>query len=263
MTTRRSFLTATAASLAAATFPAISRAQKTGPKRLAIVTTLWNYRSHAWHMAERFLHGYPREGKWHRPPLEVVSAYVDQQPSGDLSKQRSDEFGFKIYPSVAEALRCGGAKIAVDAVLQIGEHGNYPINAIGQKQYPRYELFSQIAKVFKEDGRATPVFNDKHLSWNFSWAQEMVETAKSMNFPLLADEEAKIAEIFGVEHKKGKETFEFDDDGDGKKTPFTRGATIKRWTYLIGKDGKIASVYKVEDAQGDSKTILKLAKELK
>lgn len=84
-----------------------------------------------------------------------------------------------------------------------------------------------------------------------------------LNFPLLADEEAKLAEIFGVEHEKGKKTVEFDVDGNGKKVPFTRGATIKRWTYLIGKDGKIASVYKVEDAQGDSKTILKLAKELK
>jgi hypothetical protein len=60
------------------------------------------------------------------------------------------------------------------------------VNAIGQKQYPRYELFSQIVKVFKEDGRTTPVFNDKHLSWNFAWAKEMVETARSMGFPLLA-----------------------------------------------------------------------------
>jgi hypothetical protein len=42
------------------------------------VTTEWRERSHAWHMAERFLHGYPKEGKWHRPPFEVVSAYVDQ-----------------------------------------------------------------------------------------------------------------------------------------------------------------------------------------
>jgi hypothetical protein len=171
---------------ALSSLPSLSAAQPTSPKRLAVITTLWNYRSHAWHMAERFLHGYPREGKWHRPPLQVVSAYVDQQPDGDLSKKRSEEFGFKIYPSVAEALRCGGDKLAVDAVLQIGEHGNYPVNAIGQKQYPRYELFSQIVRVFKEDGRTTPIFNDKHLSWNFAWAKEMVETARAMNFPLLA-----------------------------------------------------------------------------
>jgi hypothetical protein len=211
MLNRRNFFGASFASL----FAASATAQQAPRKRLAVVTTLWNYRSHAWHMAERFLHGYPKEGKWHRPPLEVVSAYVDQTPSGDLSKRRSEEFGFKIYPTVAEALRCGTGKLAVDCVLQIGEHGNYPVNAIGQKQYPRYELFSQIVKVFKEDGRTAPVFNDKHLSWKFEWAKEMVETARAMNFPLLAGSSlpmtwrmpaidlpygAEVEEIVGIAH---------------------------------------------------------------
>lgn len=158
----------------------------TPPLRLAVVTTLWNYRSHAWHMAERFLHGYPRRGAWHRPPIRVVSAYVDQRPDGDLSAQRAAEFGFKIYPKVDEALRQGGAKLDVDAVLLIGEHGNYPVNKIGQKQYPRYELFKQIVDVFRADGRSTPVFNDKHLSWNFDWAQQMVAWSKELKFPFLA-----------------------------------------------------------------------------
>lgn len=155
-------------------------------KRLAVVTTLWNYRSHAWHMAERFLVGYPLRGRWHRPPFDVVSAYVDQSPEGDLSRQRSEEFGFSIYPTVAEALRCGGDKLDVDAVLLIGEHGSYPVNEIGQKLYPRYELFQQIVDVFRKDGRTTPVFNDKHLSWNFEWAQEMVDASRSMGFAFLA-----------------------------------------------------------------------------
>jgi len=192
MLTRRGFLQASS-SLAAAWLPFSSAAAQepasgvaNAPKRMAVVTTLWNYHSHAWHMAERFLNGYPRDGKWHRPPIQVVSAYVDQQPSGDLSKRRSEEFGFPIYPTVGEALRCGGERLAVDCVLLIGEHGNYPVNAIGQKQYPRYELFSKIVEVFKKDGRTTPIFNDKHLSWNFAWAKEMVETARAMNFPLLA-----------------------------------------------------------------------------
>jgi hypothetical protein len=184
MFNRRKFLCVSAAGLFGAT--SAQAWQATHRKRMAVVTTLWNYRSHAWHMAERFLHGYPKEGKWHKPPLEVVAAYVDQQPSGDLSKRRAEEFGFKIYPTVAEALRCGGDKLAVDCVLLIGEHGIYPVNAIGQKQYPRYELFSQIVKVFKEDGRTTSVFNDKHLSWKFEWAKEMVETARELKFPLLA-----------------------------------------------------------------------------
>jgi len=40
----------------------------------------------------------------------------------------------------------------VDAVLIIGEHGNYPVNKLGQRQYPRYEFFNQVAEVFRRDG---------------------------------------------------------------------------------------------------------------
>jgi hypothetical protein len=186
MLTRRSFLQGSGAALLTAPFARGAEPLAAGRKRLAVVTTLWNYRSHAWHMAERFLGGFPLRGKWHRPEIDVVSAYVDQQPDGDLSRSRADESGFTIYPTVAEALRCGGDKLAVDAVLLIGEHGDYPVNEIGQKQYPRYQLFKQIVDVFRADGRTTPVFNDKHLSWKFEWAKEMVDTAREMNFPFLA-----------------------------------------------------------------------------
>ncbi|MGH7199359.1 MAG: hypothetical protein ACREJB_02065, partial [Planctomycetaceae bacterium] len=181
--TRRAFLGCVGAGLAGAAFagPA-DRSRKT----LAIVTTEWRERSHAWHMGERFLVGYPIEGKWRRPAFEVVSAYVDQFPENDLSRQRAEEFGFTISPTIAEALRTGGEKLAVDAVLIIGEHGDYPENELGQKLYPRYEFFRQVADVFRTDGRAVPVFNDKHLSWNWDWAKEMVETARSLRFPFMA-----------------------------------------------------------------------------
>jgi hypothetical protein len=185
MQSRRSFLAAIAGGLLST--PLAAAAEKPGPrKKLAVVTTEWRYRSHAWHMAERFLVGYPVEGRWHRPPLDVVSAYIDQTPAGDLSRQRAREFGFKIYPTIAEALRCGGDKLAVDAVLVIGEHGNYPANDIGQKLYPRYEFFRQVTDVFKKDGRSVPYYNDKHLSWNWDWAKEMVATARKLGFPLVA-----------------------------------------------------------------------------
>ena len=185
---RRDFLTSVAAGLscAASGLPALAAPAAQRPKRLAIVTTEWRSHSHAWHMAERFLNGYPVKGRWHRPPLEVVSAYVDQTPEKDLSRDRAKEFGFTIYPTVAEALRCGGKQLAVDAVLLIGEHGNYPKNELGQTQYPRYELFKQITDVYRADGRAVPVFNDKHLSWKWEWAQEMVAISRELKFPFLA-----------------------------------------------------------------------------
>ena len=185
---RREFLTTVAAGLscAASGLPALAAPAAQSPKRLAIVTTEWRSHSHAWHMAERFLNGYPVKGRWHRPPLEVVSAYVDQTPEKDLSRDRAKEFGFTIYPTVAETLRCGGKQLAVDAVLLIGEHGNYPKNELDQTQYPRYELFKQITDVYRADGRAVPVFNDKHLSWKWEWAQEMVAISRELKFPFLA-----------------------------------------------------------------------------
>jgi hypothetical protein len=137
-------------------------------------------------MAERFLVGYPIRGKWHQPDFDVVSAYVDQFPENDLSRKRSAEFGFPIYPSVAEALRCGGDKLAVDAVLIIGEHGKYELSEYGQTKYPRYEFFKQATDVFRSDGRSVPVFNDKHLSWRSDWAKEMVDLSHELNFAFAA-----------------------------------------------------------------------------
>jgi hypothetical protein len=182
MMNRRIFL-GSAAGLA---FAPMLHAAEPARKKIAVVTNLWNYRSHAWHMAERFLHGYPINGKWHHPAFEVVSAYVDQKPEGDLSEARAKEFGFTIYPTVEEALRCGGKSLAVDAVLVIGEHGTYPKTEFGQIQYPRYQYFKKITDVYKADGRTTPVFNDKHLSWKFAWAKEMVDLSKEMKFGFCA-----------------------------------------------------------------------------
>ncbi len=185
MLSRRSFLGAAGTGLVAGG-PEEAAAPRAPRKKLAIITTEWRFRSHAWHMGERFLGGYPIDGRWHRPPLEVVSAYVDQFPKNDLSRKRAAEHGFRIYKTIAEALRRGGDKLAVDAVLIIGEHGDYPTNKIGQRLYPRYEFFKQVVEVFRKDGRAVPVFNDKHLSWKWEWAKEMVETARKMRIPLLA-----------------------------------------------------------------------------
>lgn len=155
-------------------------------KKLALITTFWDWRSHANHMSERFFSGYPINGRWHRPDMDIVAAYVDQCPETDLSEQRAREHGFTVYPTIAEALRVGSDKLAVDAVLLIAEHGDYPVNEKGQKLYPRFEFFFQIVEVFRQDRCAVPVFNDKHLSYSFDSALAMVASAQELNFPLLA-----------------------------------------------------------------------------
>src|SRR6266576_1668475 len=181
------------------------------PRRIAVVTTIYRYLSHAQPMADRFLVGYPYAGQWHRPDMKVVSLYVDQKPEGDQSAERAREFGFTLYPTIAEALRVGGDKLAVDAVLIIGEHGNYPKNEKGQILYPRYEFFKQCVEVFEKDGRVVPVYNDKHLSYSFEKAQWMVAARHRLKFPMLGgsdpmDYHALEAMQCMVERRKGGET---------------------------------------------------------
>ena len=184
MLTRRTFLEAVGGATLVSTRPSL--AESSAPKRIAIITTIWTYLSHAQHMGDRFLVGYPRHGKWHDPPLQVVSLYVDQKPEGDLSGQRAAEHGFKIYPTIAQALRCGSDELAVDAVVIIGEHGSYPSNEKGQKLYPRYEFFQDVVRVFEQSRRSVPVFNDKHLSYSWKKARQMVSDSRRLGFPFLA-----------------------------------------------------------------------------
>ena len=176
--TRRGFIQS--AALAPAAF-----AQQQ-PKRIAIVTTVYKYLSHAQHIGDRFLVGYPFAGEWHKPNIKVVSLYVDQKPADDLSAARASEFGFQVYPTIAEAVCCGGSKLAVDAVVIIAEHGDYPKNEKGQILYPRFEFFQKVSKVFESERRSVPVYNDKHLSHSFEKAKTMRDTSRKMGFPMLA-----------------------------------------------------------------------------
>ncbi|HEV7999350.1 MAG TPA: hypothetical protein VGP63_05690 [Planctomycetaceae bacterium] len=155
--------------------------------RLAAVVTEYRKFSHAEHIVDRFLYGYGWEGRHHKPDMDVLSLYVDQRPAGDLSRARAAEFPkLRVVPTIADALTDGGRTLSVDGVLLIGEHGNYPRNEKGQTLYPRYEFFAQIIDVFRKSGQSVPIFNDKHLSWSWDRAQEMVATSRALGFPLMA-----------------------------------------------------------------------------
>src|SRR6188472_4549426 len=174
------------ASVASAPLLAGAQSRPARPKIAAITTTYFKY-SHTQHIVDRFLEGYGWNGTWHHPPMDLISIYIDQIRDDDVSKSRLEQFPtMKLYPTIAEALTLGGSKLAVDGVVLVGEHGRYPRNEKGQTMYPRYEFFKEIVKVFEDSGRSVPVFNDKHLSWNWEWAKEMYETSRHMGFPLMA-----------------------------------------------------------------------------
>lgn len=181
MISRRGFLGAAAGSVLA--LPAFGAPRRV--KRLAAIHTVYYLRSHAYHITGRFIHGYPVGGIHHQPEHRLVRMYNDQFPPNDLSRDLAPKYGFEISKTVSDALG-GGGGLDVDAVVLVGEHGNYPNNEIGQQLYPRHKLFMEIVEYFKKCGRTAPVFNDKHLSYDHKLAYEMVAASRELKFGFMA-----------------------------------------------------------------------------
>jgi peroxiredoxin Q/BCP len=67
---------------------------------------------------------------------------------------------------------------------------------------------------------------------------ELFRTAQKLNFTLLADTDGVVAKSFGVPVTAGAKVRA--KDAEGKVVEIERGATIARWTFVVGKDGKVA-----------------------
>jgi hypothetical protein len=157
-----------------------------GRRPLAVVCTVYRPLSYAHHLAARFLHGYPQGGRLHVPSYALAALCVEQAPDNDLSRTLAREHGVRVTRSVADALTGGGRTLAVDGVLLVGEHGNYPRNERGQILYPRFELLGQVVEVFRRTGRSVPVYLAKHLSHDPARARQMAAWAEELSFPLMA-----------------------------------------------------------------------------
>jgi hypothetical protein len=155
------------------------------PRKIAAVVSVYTRRSHADVIVGKILEGYNHDGGA-GPNLKLVSLYVDQTPEKDLSQSLAKKHGFTIHRTIEAALKLGGDKLAVDGVLCIGEHGDYPKNEKGQTLYPRRRFFSEVCKVFEQTKKSVPVFNDKHLSASWTDAKWMYDRARALFVPFLA-----------------------------------------------------------------------------
>ena len=170
----------------AATMAGAARSGQQGRPKIAFLGTVVRNLSHSQHFLDRFAMGYAWAGQWQKPRVELAGVYIDQFPESDLARQRAGKYGIKLERSVEDALTLGTGTLAVDGVVIIGEHGNYPVNEKGQTLYPRHAWFKRIVKVFEQSGRSVPVFNDKHLSTTWNECAEMVADSKRLKFPFLA-----------------------------------------------------------------------------
>ncbi len=155
--------------------------------------TEYRLNAHADVIVGRLLEGYTYDGRFRVPAVEVVSMYTDQVPANDMSRDMAAKHGVRIWPGVSDALTLGGGSLAVDGVVLVGEHGNYPLNARGQKLYPRYRLYQQIVEVFRKSGRSVPVYCDKHFSTEWTEAKQMFDESRELRFPLMAGSSLPLA----------------------------------------------------------------------
>ncbi|MEZ5351098.1 MAG: hypothetical protein R2762_00545 [Bryobacteraceae bacterium] len=162
--------------------PAAALAQPSRP-RVAVVMNVYFPNSHADVFLGRLLEGYRLNGVSHGPRLQTASFYVDQFPVNDMAREQAAEYRVTIYPDVASALRLGGAKLAVDGVAIIGEHGDYPRTARGNVMYPRWKRFDEVTGVMRDDGRVVPLMNDKYFAYEWDDARRLYERVKEMKIP--------------------------------------------------------------------------------
>ncbi len=151
----------------------------------AVITTYFPY-SHADVIVTKFMKAIPTDAELREPRLKLASIYLDQIDARDIGQSLAWRHHVPIYPSIRAALTLGGSELAVDGVLLIGEHGDYPHDEQGRHMYPRRAFFEQIAGVFAGSGRAVPVFNDKHLAYNWADARWIYDRARQLGVPLLA-----------------------------------------------------------------------------
>jgi len=154
-------------------------------KRVAAIVTEYRRWSHADVIVGKILEGYHMD-RQSFPNLRLVSMFVDQFPKTDMSRALAKQHNFTIYDNIADALTLRGKELAIDGVLLIGEHGNYPRNERGQIQYPRRRFFEATTDVFAKVRRSVPVFSDKHLSVSWADARWMYDRARTLMFPFMA-----------------------------------------------------------------------------
>jgi hypothetical protein len=154
-------------------------------KKVAAVVTIYRRNSHADVLIGKILEGWKQDGGA-GPSLELTSLYVDQFSADDLAVGLAAKYGFRLCKSIRECIEMDSGTVAVDGVLSIGEHGDYPVNELSQQLYPRKRFFAEICDVLEQRGKIIPVFNDKHPGPVWQDAQWMMQRAEKLGVPWMA-----------------------------------------------------------------------------
>ena len=163
---------------------AAAQTQQSRP-RIAVLVSYWAFtRSHADWIVNKLIDGYWWNGAHTESRVEVVSVFIHQLDESGLGQKVCKAKNIPIFKTVGEAVTLGGKDLAVDGVVIVAEHGEYETDMKGHWLLPRWWIFQQVIRVFEQSKRSVPVFNDKHLSYNWDEAKWMFDKSRELNFPL-------------------------------------------------------------------------------
>jgi len=155
-------------------------------KKIAAIVTIYTHNSHADMIVSRLLQTDTLDGKGKDSPFKLASLYTDQKPEKDISRSLAASHRFRVSTTIEDALTLGTGQLAVDGVLLIAEHGDYPKSAVGNTVYPKRRFWEETLKVFRASGRVVPVFIDKHVADNWIDAKFIYDSAQELKIPLMA-----------------------------------------------------------------------------
>jgi hypothetical protein len=161
--------------------------RQTGQRRprIACLVSYWGLpTSHADWIVNKLLDGYWWKGAYTPSQVDVVSVYINQLDTSLLGQKVCKAKNIPIFKTVGEAVTLGGKELAVDGVVIVCEHGNYPTDLKGHWLLPRWWIYQQVIRVFEQSQRSVPIFNDKHLSYNWDDAKWMFDKSRELKFPL-------------------------------------------------------------------------------
>lgn len=220
------------------------------PKVAALATTYY-HNSHADMLLTRLARTDTLDGRGKRIPISMASLYSEQTPKADMAPAIAAETGIARQPSIPSALTLGGDKLAVDGVLMIAEHGNYPESNTGQFIFPKRRWFAEIAREMERSGRVVPVFFDKHLADNFEDAKWIRDEAKRLNIPLMAGSSVPLAWRYPpVDTRRGKKLRQIVITSHGRLDSYGIHALEAAQALAERRDGGETGVARVRFIEG-------------
>jgi hypothetical protein len=101
-------------------------------RRIACLVSYWGLpTSHADWIENKLLDGYWWNGTHTPSRVDVASVYVHQLDTSLLAQKVCKAKNVSIYHTVGGAVMLGGKELAVDGVVIVAEHGNYPTDLKG------------------------------------------------------------------------------------------------------------------------------------